>query len=295
MNHSTWTKRVKSVEDHSRFDFACGNGKLWHAVVLPLPVDPEAFFGNELWEQMTTIPVSSKRGIGGPGSSIKSGDPSKCSVCDNEGKMLVCAKCLREFYCSKECQRKDWKVHKQVCMVPDEYPCLGIEYRSREGRVLENVGSCVQGTFMISVERNCFGNCVTNQGYLETMAGVPLHLVAGSLGLCNPAPTWYEWGGMGETVYTTAAQFAACPLTGLPSVHFWLETEDGEVWDVLDRYLIRVVAKTWSKKIDTSDFALKRIVTGKSREVLKARGLEYVPAAPRIQKTLINNARANAF
>ena len=37
MNHSTWTKRVKSVEDHSRFDFACGNGKLWHADWLSKP------------------------------------------------------------------------------------------------------------------------------------------------------------------------------------------------------------------------------------------------------------------
>jgi hypothetical protein len=28
---------------------------------------------------------------------------------------LNCSACRREFYCSVECQKKDWKVHKQMC------------------------------------------------------------------------------------------------------------------------------------------------------------------------------------
>ncbi len=37
-----------------------------------------------------------------------------CSVCSKKGA-LRCGKCRAQYYCSKECQVKDWKVHKKVC------------------------------------------------------------------------------------------------------------------------------------------------------------------------------------
>ncbi|CAG8500901.1 5583_t:CDS:1 [Acaulospora colombiana] len=33
----------------------------------------------------------------------------------NNGKLFVCAGCGHVNYCSKECQKKDWKKHKQQC------------------------------------------------------------------------------------------------------------------------------------------------------------------------------------
>jgi hypothetical protein len=44
----------------------------------------------------------------------------ECSVCAIRGKpktMKKCAKCLTNFYCSNECQRKDWSVHKKICVL----------------------------------------------------------------------------------------------------------------------------------------------------------------------------------
>jgi MYND finger len=43
-------------------------------------------------------------------------DP-KCSVCRGKGKpkLLTCTACKAVKYCSKDCQKKDWKVHKQRC------------------------------------------------------------------------------------------------------------------------------------------------------------------------------------
>ncbi|KAF7306265.1 MYND-type domain-containing protein [Mycena indigotica] len=40
-----------------------------------------------------------------------------CSVCEEGGKpnLLRCSRCTRVFYCSQECQRKDWKEHKPDC------------------------------------------------------------------------------------------------------------------------------------------------------------------------------------
>jgi hypothetical protein len=46
-------------------------------------------------------------------------DPAagKCFVCRGKGKpkMMKCTACGKVRYCSKECQRKDWKAHKPRC------------------------------------------------------------------------------------------------------------------------------------------------------------------------------------
>ena len=44
----------------------------------------------------------------------------KCGVCgiqekDLEVKLLKCSSCMAVFYCSKECQKADWKAHKGWC------------------------------------------------------------------------------------------------------------------------------------------------------------------------------------
>jgi hypothetical protein len=38
-----------------------------------------------------------------------------CSNCKTFCKTLKCSGCLLERYCSKECQRDDWKYHKEEC------------------------------------------------------------------------------------------------------------------------------------------------------------------------------------
>jgi len=40
-----------------------------------------------------------------------------CNTCGKTGgKQMVCGRCKRTQYCSKECQAKDWKVHKPSCI-----------------------------------------------------------------------------------------------------------------------------------------------------------------------------------
>ena len=39
-----------------------------------------------------------------------------CKTCLKENvKLLTCGRCKSVFYCSKDCQKKDWKTHKTVC------------------------------------------------------------------------------------------------------------------------------------------------------------------------------------
>lgn len=42
----------------------------------------------------------------------------KCNACNNDG-INKCSKCKTTFYCSKECQIKDFKMHKKVCKMYD--------------------------------------------------------------------------------------------------------------------------------------------------------------------------------
>ena len=43
----------------------------------------------------------------------------KSATCENckgrERKMMVCGQCRQAYYCSRECQKKDWKQHKKSC------------------------------------------------------------------------------------------------------------------------------------------------------------------------------------
>jgi hypothetical protein len=39
----------------------------------------------------------------------------KAELSKEEKKLKTCGKCKRVAYCSKECQKKDWKGHKKNC------------------------------------------------------------------------------------------------------------------------------------------------------------------------------------
>lgn len=59
------------------------------------------------------VPYLEKVGIMPDGPT----DRGRCKACGKQGGSLsVCGKCKKVRYCSKECQGKDWKVHKKICI-----------------------------------------------------------------------------------------------------------------------------------------------------------------------------------
>lgn len=42
-------------------------------------------------------------------------DLSVCTTCDAAGELQRCGRCGTATYCSGECHRRDWKVHKHIC------------------------------------------------------------------------------------------------------------------------------------------------------------------------------------
>lgn len=166
-----------------------------------------------------------------------------------------------------------------------------IEFAKRHGdnvgdvRVVASRGDPKSPHKILSIERNCYSNCVMNKEELEKLAERPLTIVGGSLGLCSPSPTWFEWGGNGDIPHKTVVQFCDCIVPGTHDMHFWLESEDEYVWDVLDPYLVDV-ATIHKKRIDTTTFLNDHLICGESKAVLQTRGLLYISAQPLVQQVM---------
>lgn len=135
----TWTHRADceyaeagrvplTVEDERPFLCACGNGEFppnflndvahWNTVsryAVRAAISPAwwAPFAESMYRPDTG---------GGGSAGVKSRPPSGqgCATCGKTerkdgAKLLNCARCMKVKYCSRECQRADWKTHKGAC------------------------------------------------------------------------------------------------------------------------------------------------------------------------------------
>lgn len=163
-----------------------------------------------------------------------------------------------------------------------------IEFKRRNLHLVKCVGDTTSVNILTYIERNCYSNCLVNCPVMQKIANCPLKIVCGSLGLCDPPPVWFEWGGFADTPHQTVKQFNKCPFTGLPDVHYWLENEGGKVWDVLDIYLTDTVAPFQKKCIASNVLPAGHLIPGMTYDELKGVGLMYVPAEPLVQEVMMN-------
>jgi len=47
---------------------------------------------------------------------------TSCLSCGKEGKLLACTQCKTAKYCSRDCQKEDWKRHKKWCKIALQIP-----------------------------------------------------------------------------------------------------------------------------------------------------------------------------
>ena len=57
---------------------------------------------------------STKAGTGPADKDAGTVPTGDCVVCGKSAKAL-CSKCKHVFYCTRECQKKDWNSHKEIC------------------------------------------------------------------------------------------------------------------------------------------------------------------------------------
>ena len=79
-------------------------------------------------QAMTMLLVADPARRGVPLPVVKS--LGMCKTCLKENvKLLNCGRCKSVFYCSKDCQKKDWKSHKAVCS------SVALEHECNSGKV----------------------------------------------------------------------------------------------------------------------------------------------------------------
>lgn len=79
----------------------------------------KAMIYNTLWQRGESTEFKVETGTVDEADMISTGI-EKCRYCSNttgeEGKTLLrCTRCRFAMYCSRECQKADWKAHKILC------------------------------------------------------------------------------------------------------------------------------------------------------------------------------------
>eukprot|EP00752_Nemacystus_decipiens_P005603 g5071.t1 len=137
--------RLTKQSDPSRSLCSCGKGKdlppwfmhsielanamgervpvhplFYRAALSPLYVPPDttAFIDKAMMTDLINNRMTGAAGGaggagGGGGAAASSG--TACAKCGETGKTLVCTRCKKASYCSKECQVSHWKTHKPAC------------------------------------------------------------------------------------------------------------------------------------------------------------------------------------
>jgi hypothetical protein len=74
-----------------------------------------------LWSERSDLPIfevaASKVATASHASHDEASEETLCSKCHKPGmpKLLFCSRCHKVKYCSKDCQKADWKAHKHAC------------------------------------------------------------------------------------------------------------------------------------------------------------------------------------
>jgi hypothetical protein len=140
-----------------------------------------------------------------------------------------------------------------------------------------------------SIDRNCGGNVKMNKDSFEKVCGKRMHTVCGSFGIRDPKTkdVWWEWG-TGD-IDSSAKDLLFCKFTGMKNCHFWLEDDDGNVYDIIQPYITNTVAPIHHIPLCLDSYVCRCIIMGKSKEELEQRGILYLPARPKVQKRVIRH------
>lgn len=84
----------------------------WHSLMYRAAFSP-VYRPTEMWWQ-TPAYISPAKNIGMIRNRVTARS-TRCAKCGREGRLMRCARCRVVYYCSKECQRKDWEHHRRAC------------------------------------------------------------------------------------------------------------------------------------------------------------------------------------
>jgi hypothetical protein len=126
-------------------------------------------------------------------------------------------------------------------------------------------------------EKACVPLCLLNQE-IYALRGIPLKLVAGSLGVGTKDP-FFEFGSLH---FRTISDFLSSPYTKqitkgctIMDAHMWLEDNEGKVYDVVMKHIAKIVPRERRKTVYVR---ARQVLEGVDKRELSGMGLVYVPA-----------------
>ena len=173
----------------------------------------------------------------------------------------------------------------------DDHDDQGVDPKEVAAKVAVSFMSDVR--LLQAVDCNCSGNVFANLSALQDLFGVELHVECGSFGLVkSDGTTWVEWGVNARTT----EQYLRNNVAPGKNCHFWLQDAEGRVFDVLQRYVIDVVAPAHGVCLDLSRFCGQQIVDGWTRDALRDEAnLVYEPASPDVQASIIASVEKTMY
>ena len=139
----------------------------------------------------------------------------------------------------------------------------------------------VPGTDALFLDGHCF--IYTTYNFKKKWTAPNMNIVCGTLGFgLQSEPRWYEHG---NPEWTSAKQFMNNGRVSW-DWHVWIEDDSGRVYDVVPA-MWYYLAKVQGKTMTIADPEKNTVIEGVSKDHLKEKGLEYIPAPLQTQKILL--------
>jgi len=147
----------------------------------------------------------------------------------------------------------------------------------------------VPPAYLVCIDDNCSGNAIMNKSTFESLSGSQVHVVCGSFGVVKDnGDIWWEWGTGRENSPEQEFLVSSCDSTK-QNCHFWLENDNGDVFDIVPTYITNIVVPVHTARVDLSQLVCQAVVTGQSKATLRGYGLVYVPAEKSVQHNILKH------
>jgi tetratricopeptide (TPR) repeat protein len=155
--------------------------------------------------------------------------------CKNSGKSK-CGKCLKIGYCSSECQKSDWKLHKIICNKSSEKQPLN-EILSIIGKLKKYADKCIETNEKIQIFEQClsfaeyqFGERIIGKPYREIYNNILTNV---KIELESLVPQYFNLGDLYYSTQKNIKLSDTCKSTMIKSIFYFEKIlQIFEYWEI---------------------------------------------------------------
>ena len=97
----------------------------------------------------------------------------KCALCNSEAT-ATCSKCKSAYYCSRNCQKSDWKIHKKTCNPISKHTQTPVVESPLDAEIMENLSLDILAMIFKKLSSlkdiiNCYKTCLRWKQIIEKL------------------------------------------------------------------------------------------------------------------------------